>query len=178
MKNEVLNKLLTERKKEILKELEAIDILIDATDSNVFYEEFYSKFFQDDYSNHMNVIKSGLCSLSNKINDNMIYYGGGKTIPYVKKDDNSTWKEYLLEVLKELKGNAKTNDIAEVLILSNKDLSFVKARQIAADLLPELVEEGLIEVEKGGSRKEGHTYMLKNNRKFNIDEMIKKIASK
>lgn len=185
MNNETLNKILLERKKELLKELEAIDIIIDATDSKDVYSEIVKLI-----SVPPTIIPQGSISLGTKIlehNDADFqvsfdhlkhkFYGGGKMIPIVRKVENVTWKSYLIEVIKKLDGSAKTNDIAEVMIYSIKDLSFVRARQIAADLLPELVNDGLLDVEKGNSKKEGHTYMIKGYKLNIVDEYIKKIST-
>jgi hypothetical protein len=97
------------------------------------------------------------------------FYGGGRGIPILPpKSETITWKKYLLGVIEMLGGEGKTNDIANAIILSNKDITYTKARQTAADMLPELVDEGKLFVIKGESRKEGNTYSLKNPFEYNL----------
>ncbi|GEM_PF-6003571 len=185
MNNGTLNKFLIERKKELLKELDAIDVLIDASDSKDVYSEVVKLL-----SERITFTPQGSTRAETKILEpkdvdisigmaasQVKFYGGGKMIPIVRKAENTTWKYYLVEVIKRLEGSCKTNDIAEVMIYSIKDLSFVRARQIAADLLPELVNDGLLEVEKGGSKKEGHTYMVKGHKLKIVRDYIKQIST-
>ena len=76
------------------------------------------------------------------------------------KSDDMTWKEYLMYILQQFDKEAKTSDIAKLIIQANRDLTFNKARQTAADILPELVKDNKVEVIKGDSRKEGNSYQL------------------
>ena len=76
------------------------------------------------------------------------------------KSEEKTWKEYLMYILEQFDKEAKTSDIAKLIIQANKDLTFNKARQTAADILPELVKDNKVEVIKGDSRKEGNTYQI------------------
>ncbi len=184
MNNETLNKLLLERKKELLKELEAIDILIDASDSKDVFSEVVKLLSGANTFIHHGSVATNTKVLESKDVDTTItidaskakFYGGRRAIPIVRKAENTTWKSYLVEVIKRLEGSCKTNDIAEVMIYSIKDLSFVRARQIASDLLPELVNDDLLEVEKGGSKKEGHTYMIKGHKLNIVKDYIKQIS--
>jgi hypothetical protein len=184
MDNETLNKFLKERKDILLKELEAIDVLLVAVDSKDVYSDIVNILIESAVATPQGSIAIDTKVIEPKEIDFTVgmkhsktkWYGGGRMIPIVRKPEKCTWKEYLVEVIKRLDGKGKTNEIAEVMINSVNDLSFVKARQIAADLLPELVEEGLLNVEKGNSKKEGHTYMLKEYKLNKVKDYIKQLS--
>lgn len=171
-----LNKLLEDRRNELLKELESIEVILNAKDSYFDINYLFPYFKPPELKGCVNLGTEINYLGDIDFNSNISrykYFGGGKVIPIVEKDSNTTWKSYLIDVIRRLNGTAKTNEIAEVMINSINELSFVKARQIAADLLPELVLEGKLEVEKGTSRKEGHTYKLKTGIYADILNQIK-----
>ncbi len=184
MNDETLNKYLLKRKKELLMELEAVEILIDASHSKDVYSEIVKLLIDTAYFTSQGSIQIDTKVIEPKDIDVVgikaskhKFYGGGRMIPIVRKTEKATWKEYLIEVLRRLEGRSKTNDIAEVMINSIKDLSFVRARQIAADLLPELVIEGLLDIEKGNSKKEGHTYIVKDYKLNRVKDYIKQLST-
>lgn len=188
-----LNKILLIRRKELLKQLESLDALIDATDDQDFYKLLTNsylnqicgskaldvkaedsdscKFINEGSTSkitmkHCNVAKE---EISNPNYFNTWFVSGTKR--KLTKTTDKTWKAYLLDVIENLGGESKTSTIAKFIINNNDNLTFVQARQIAADILPELVKDGYLEVEKGDSKKEGHIY---RSRAVNIKDWIKK----
>jgi hypothetical protein len=169
MPNKELHNILIERRKKLHKELELLDKLIESdTDKNLLdvYRAVIDGILESDKPNTR--IESKTYTIDSKslklwersnANDYIFWFKhhGDNKLP--KKEDR-TWKNYLIDVILELGGEARTSDIANFIILNNKDLTFAKARQIAADLLPELVEKGSLTVEKGDSKKEGHLYKI------------------
>ena len=179
MPNKELIKILKERREELLKELDAIDTLITSESNNgtidtylrvldgFLSKEQHRKEVEEYFDNVFKHSDKGYEAVRNTFvsygkDDPKNYflwfqhYAGNK----FPKPEDRTWKNYLIDVILELGGEAKTSDIANFIILNNKDLNFSKARQVAADLLPELVDKGLLKVEKGDSKKEGHLYKI------------------
>lgn len=185
MLNKELHKLLNKRRDELLEELNAIDVVLASDKSDVHNSLF--KYYVNEGSNWIDGTKiytdylRFIVSPNDNKNWNKLHTDGeqdevlcklnacwadlksnnfGTVIPVVPKDEESTWKEYLRVVIERLGGKARTGDVANVMINSIKDLSFVRARQIASDLLPELVGDGKLEIVRGESRKEGNTYIV------------------
>jgi predicted glycosyltransferase len=179
MPNKELIKILKERQGELLKELDAINTMLTSksdkeivdTYLKVFdgllekeqhrkeIEEYFDNVFKHTDKNYIDTRDTGTSWVKSNANNYIFWFKhhGENKLP--KKEDR-TWKNYLIDVILELGGQARTSDIANFIILNNKELTFSKARQIAADLLPELVEKGLLNVEKGDSKKEGHLYKI------------------
>ena len=193
MTDKEFNNILFKRRESLKKEIEFIDGILNLESSQEFETSLCSFIGRNQnsiadelrltingdkvclHSHNESLSSKHLSNLSTKVR----YYGGGVAVPidvhFKGKDKDTTWKNYLLDVIEKLGGEAKTSDIAYTIIQANKDLSFIQARQTAADILPELVKEGKLDIKKGESKKEGNLYTLKFsiNKKTDFESVYK-----
>lgn len=130
-----LRELLIEKKKDLIKELNAINVLLGE-----------DEIVLSDFSNNVK---------------NLLIIEESDEVPKFNvsaKSNNETWKDYIYKIANLLKYNIKTNQIADVILKSNKNVTPARAKQVSADKILELVNEGKVKVYKGVSKKEGYTY--------------------
>jgi hypothetical protein len=133
-----LKTLLLEKRLDLVKELNAIDVLLGF--DNIKASEQNSSLKVE-----TNIFPSA-------VNDN------SKNIK--SKTDVETWKDYIFYVMKSIGGKLKSKDIAEVIFSSNSNITKERVYSVTRDKLAELVKEEKITVEVGLSRKVGNIYEL------------------
>lgn len=133
-----LKTLLLEKRLDLVKELNAIDVLLGF--DNIKLTEQNSSLKVE-----TNIFPSA-------VNDN------SKNIK--SKTDVETWKDYVFYVIKSIGGKLKSKDIADAILNANSNVSKERVFSVTRDKLAELVKEEKINVEAGLSRKLGNTYEL------------------
>lgn len=80
---------------------------------------------------------------------------------YNKPKGTMTWNEYILDILEYFGGRAKTDEIRNIVHNSNSDMSLDEARKQTSKQLSKMISNNVLDVEKGLSKKQGYTYILK-----------------
>ena len=132
-----LKKLLLEKKIDLIKELDAINVLL-GFDNIVVKEEKNTPKLET------RVFSSAVNNTSKNIEP---------------KNDNEIWKDYILKVMKKIGGRMKSRDIAEAIFTANqKSVTKERVFSVTRDKLGELVNDEKVVVEIGLSRKIGNIY--------------------
>lgn len=132
-----LRTLLLEKRLDLVKELNAIDVLLGFDNAIVIEQKSILNV-------ETNVFASAVNETSKKVKS---------------KTDAETWKDYIFNVMKSIGGKLKSKDIADVIFSANSNV-VTKERvfSVTRDKLAELVKEEKIAVEVGLSRKIGNIY--------------------
>lgn len=80
-------------------------------------------------------------------------------IPMPPKGDRS-WEEYVLIILKNLGGKAKSREVAKAIVESNNDITPGRAKDASSDKLSRLLAAGRVSAIKPKLKKEGYTYEI------------------
>lgn len=137
MVTDELKKLLLEKKIDLIKELDAINVLL-GFDNIVVKEEKNTPKLET------RVFSSAVNNISKKIEP---------------KNDNEIWKDYILKVMKIIGGRMKSRDIADAIFIANqKNVTKERVFSVTRDKLAELVNDEKVIVEVGLSRKIGNIY--------------------
>lgn len=136
MLTEELKTLLLEKRDDLIKELNAIDVLLGLNDFTFNKQKITSKLETRTFSSAVNENSKGL----------------------KPKRDVETWKEYILSVMKSIGGKLKSKDIADAILIANKNVSKERVFSVTRDKLAELVKEERVVAKVGVSRKVGNIY--------------------
>lgn len=142
MLTDELRILLEAKRKELILELNSIEILLGINEGKNY---FVGKKIEDvDVKNFTELLDDEY-----KLN-----------YRFKKKSDSITWKDYIFNIVEVLKYNVRSNQVAEIVAKYNESVSPSRAKQIASDRISDLLKEGKIKATKGNSRKEGYIYEL------------------
>lgn len=132
-----LKTLLLEKRLDLIKELNAIDVLLGFDNTKVIEQK-------STLNVETNIFPSAVNETSKKVKS---------------KTDTETWKDYIFNVMKSIGGKLKSKDIADAIFKANNN-TVTKERvfSVTRDKLAELVKEEKIAVEVGFSRKVGNIY--------------------
>lgn len=144
MINDELKVLLEAKRKDLIKELTAIDVLLGNNDGSIY--------LQSDVKN----TESKVAVVESKVEVNDEFRVDDIKMPL--KGDSEIWKDYIYKILKLRGSELKTKQIADLIIKANAKVAPARAKQVTADKLLELVNDGKVKVTKGASRKEGYIY--------------------
>jgi hypothetical protein len=144
MINDELKVLLEAKRKDLIKELTAIDVLLGNNDGNIYLQ-----------SNVKN-IEGKAEVIEHKIEHKDEFRVDGIKMP--SRGESEIWKDYIYKILKLRGTELKTNQIADIIIKANANVAPARAKQVTADKLLELVNDGKVKVTKGASRKIGYIY--------------------
>jgi hypothetical protein len=137
MVTDELKKLLLEKKIDLIKELDAINVLLGFDNIAVKEEKSTSKLEARIFSSAVNNISKNI----------------------EPKNDNEIWKDYILKVMKIIGGRMKSRDIADAIFNANqKNATKERVFSVTRDKLGELVKDEKVIVEIGFSRKIGNIY--------------------
>lgn len=137
MVTDELKKLLLEKKVDLIKELDAINVLLGYDNIIAKEEKSTSKLETRTFSSAVNNISKSI----------------------EPKNDNETWKDYIFKVMKIIGGRLKSKDIADAIFNANqKYVTKERVFSVTRDKLGELVKDEKVVVEIGLSRKIGNIY--------------------
>jgi len=136
MVTDELKILLLEKKADLIKELNAIDVLLGLNNVKVNEQAKPAKLETRVFSSAVN----------------------NRSINIKSKTEIDTWKEYIFSVMKSIGGKLKSKDIADAILNANKDVSKERVYSVTRDKISELVKEGRVVVKVGLSRKIGNVY--------------------
>ena len=144
MLTEELRILLEAKRKELILELNAIEILLGINEGK--------KFFEDKKVEEIDVDEERFSELMDdqyKIN-----------YRFKSKTESITWKDYIFNIIEVLKYNVRSHQVAEIIVKYNENIPPERAKQITSDRISELLKEGKVKAIKGNSRKIGYIYEL------------------
>lgn len=132
-----LKTLLLEKRLDLVKELNAIDVLLGFDNAKATEQNSILKV-------EANIFPSAVNDSPRRVKS---------------KTDAETWKDYIFNVMKSIGGKLKSKDIADAIFNANNNI-VTKERvfSVTRDKLAELVKEERIAVEIGLSRKIGNIY--------------------
>jgi hypothetical protein len=136
MVSDELKTLLLAKKADLIKELNAINILLG-------HKEVEEK------------IQNVTTQLETRIFSSAV---NNRSTTIKAKSDFETWKEYIFVVMKSIGGKLKSKEIADAILSVNSNTSKERVYSITRDKLAELVKEGRIDSTVGSSRKVGNVY--------------------
>jgi hypothetical protein len=79
----------------------------------------------------------------------------------------TTWEKYVQQILKELGGKGKTQDVVQYATKANPKENQVLVLQAVRGKLSKLFRRGVLGADKGENKKDGYTFFLKSPDLFN-----------